>query len=524
MTSAGPIESARPPFTGGKVILVPDLADQAGAPARVPAIVLRRLTSADAPVFLVAELCQESAPAPELEFRLSGPESEKLGFSPTESVIIRFDRLRAIAAQSMEPARYDRLSDGVFRRVLARWQALALAPDAGMDVPAVEHLPFALPEIGAEELSGVCEVLSSGWLTTGPKTKEFEQKFADFIGCRHALAVNSCTSGLHLALEAAGVGPGDHVLTTPYTFTATAEVVRYLGAEPLFVDIDPRTFNIDPDHVQARLTDFGSTVKALLPVHFAGQACDMDPLMELAANHGLKVVEDAAHALPTTYKGKTIGTFADATVFSFYATKTITTGEGGMVTTNDPEMAERMQTMRLHGIDRSVFDRYTSTRPSWYYEVVAPGFKYNMPDVAAALGLAQLARARDFQRRREQIAKAYNEAFQDLPLRVPHISYPDDTHAWHLYVIQLDLDHLTIDRDRFIECMADAGIGTSVHFIPLHLQPYWRDRYRLRANDFPVARDVYRRAVSLPIYSRMRDDDVGRVIEAVRTILGHAAR
>jgi len=524
MKSASTPECAHPPFSCGQIVLVSDIAGRAGEPPKVPAIVLRRLTSSPTPVYLVAELSEEPAPAPELELPLSGPECEKLGLAPMKS-FVRFDRLRTVPAQAVTSPFHQRVSEDTCLGVMGRWQAMALAPDAGIEGSGRnDHLPFALPEIGLEELSGVCEVLSSGWLTTGPKASELERKFAGFIGCRHALAVNSCTSGLHLALEAAGIGPGDSVITTPYTFTATAEVIRYLGAEPLFVDIDPHSFNIDPDRVQAQLRDHGPKVRALLPVHFAGQACDMDRLMEIATDHGLKVIEDAAHALPTTYKGKTIGTIADATVFSFYATKTITTGEGGMVTTSDSELAERMQTMRLHGIDRSVFDRYTSTRPSWYYEVVAPGFKYNMPDVAAALGLAQLTRARDFQRRREQIATAYSKAFQDLPLRVPHISWPEDTHAWHLYVIQLDLDHLTIDRDRFIELMANAGIGTSVHFIPLHMQPYWRDRYRLRAEDFPIAREVYCRAVSLPIYSRMDDDDVGRVIEAVRTILGRAVR
>lgn len=382
-----------------------------------------------------------------------------------------------------------------------------------------EFIPFALPSIGDEEIAEIVATLRSGWLTTGPKVRRFEEEFAEFLGIRHALAVNSATSGLHLSLEAVGVGPGDRVLTTPYTFTATAEVVSYLGADPLFVDIDPETFNLDPIHLEAVARDF-ENIRAVIPVHFGGQACDMAPILDWAGKHDIVVVEDAAHALPTTYDGRLIGTVGDLTVFSFYATKTLTTGEGGMVVTDDSDYASRIRTMRLHGIDRQIHDRYVSDNPSWYYEVVAPGFKYNMTDMAASLGIHQLKKARGFRSRREAIALRYNEAFTDLPIRLPVVRSRTDMHAWHLFVILLDPDEAQVSRDEFIERMREEGIGTSVHFIPLHLQPYWRDRYGFVPDDFPVAHETYRRAVSLPIYPEMTDENVERVVASVHRALG----
>lgn len=381
-----------------------------------------------------------------------------------------------------------------------------------------DFLPFALPDIGEQEIEEVCDSMRSGWLTTGPKVKQFEAAFADFISAKHALAVNSATSGLHLALEAIGIGPGDQVLTSTHTFTATAEVVRYLGADPVFVDIDEETLNMDVTAVEAALSR-GANVKAIMPVHMAGQACDMTALCRLAKDAGIRIIEDAAHALPTTFNGKRIGTIGDATVFSFYATKTLATGEGGMITTDDDEVASRIRTMRLHGISRDVFDRYQSDKPSWYYEIVAPGFKYNMPDTAAAMGIHQLARLHEMSDRRREIANRYFDDLSDLPLDLPIPINTDDEHAWHLFIIRLTLGRLDIDRNRFIELMAERGIGTSVHFIPLHLQPYWRDRYKLAPGDFPVATATYERLVSLPIYSKMTDEDVERVIAAVCDIL-----
>jgi dTDP-4-amino-4,6-dideoxygalactose transaminase len=380
-----------------------------------------------------------------------------------------------------------------------------------------DFLPFALPDIGEEEIAEVVDALRSGWLTTGPKTRQFERDFAAFIGEGvEALAVNSATSGLHLALEAVGVGPGDEVLTTPYTFTATAEVVRYLGAHPVFVDIDPATFNIDPARIEAAITP---KTKAIQPVHFGGLACDMGAILEIARRHGLKVVEDAAHALPATWGGTLIGALeSDATVYSFYATKTIATGEGGMIVTRDTAVAARCRVMRLHGIDRDAFERYTSTKPSWYYEVIAPGFKYNMTDLAAALGIRQLKKAMRFQEQRDRMARRYDAAFADMPLLLPPAAPTGELHARHLYVIRLT-DDAPISRDRFIEEMAARGIGTSVHFIPLPLHPYWRDTYGLKPDDFPCALDAYRRAVSLPIYTKMTEADQERVIAAAREVL-----
>ena len=386
------------------------------------------------------------------------------------------------------------------------------------------YLPFALPEIGEEEIAEVVDTLRSGWITTGPKSKRFEENFAAAIGGGvEAVSCNSATAGLHLALEALGIGAGDQVLTTPYTFTASAEVIRYLGADPVFADIDPRTFNLDPTAATAAAGRC-ERLKALLPVHIAGQCCDMDALGTLAGKLRVPVLEDAAHAFPATFAGRPVGTLSEVTVFSFYATKTITTGEGGMVVSRDERLLRRVRTMRLHGIDRDVFDRYVSAAPQWYYEVVAPGFKYNMPDIAAALGIQQLKKARRFLERRIAIARTYSEALAGLPLRTPVVARPADVHSWHLYIIQLELESLTIDRARFIELMAEQGVGCSVHFIPLHLQPYWRDRYNLKPDSFPVALDAYQRAVSLPIYTRMTDVDVERVIRAVRSIATRFAR
>jgi dTDP-4-amino-4,6-dideoxygalactose transaminase len=380
-----------------------------------------------------------------------------------------------------------------------------------------DFIHFALPEIGPEEIDEVVEVLKSGWLTTGKKARQFEQEFAEFIGVKHALAVNSATAGLHLSLEAAGIGAGDKVLTTPFTFTATAEVCRYLNADPVFVDIDARTFNLDVEQA-INIAENDAAIKAILPVHFAGQACDMQPLLEFCRARNIRLIEDAAHALPTTYKGKTIGSFSDASVFSFYATKTITTGEGGMITTNNDDIAKRVSVMRLHGIDRDVFNRYTSDKPAWMYDVVAAGYKYNLPDLAAAVGIHQLRKLNKFHARRADIAQRYSKAFADLPLILPQPVNPEDTHAWHLYVLRLEDNALKIDRDEFIKQMNKRGVGTSVHFIPLHLMSYWQQRYNYQPNDFPVANRVFQSCLSLPLYTRMTDEQVERVIHAVEDI------
>ena len=378
-------------------------------------------------------------------------------------------------------------------------------------------LPFALPDIGEEEITEVVSALRSGWITTGPKTKQFEADFFEFLGGGvEAIAVNSATAGLHLGLEALGIGPGDEVITTTHTFTATAEIIRYLGADPRFVDVDASTLCIDIAALEAAITP---RTKAIIPVHFAGRAADMDALLAVARKHGLSVMEDAAHALPTTCRGKLIGTLdSDVTVFSFYANKTITTGEGGMLVTRNPEIAKRARVMRLHGINRDAFDRFTAKAPSWHYEIVSPGFKYNMTDIAASMGIHQLKKANAFQKKRALIAAMYDEAFADLPIICPPHAAEGDIHSWHLYAIQLD-DSVRLGRDQFIESLYKQGIGCSVHYIPLHLQPYWRDTYNLTPDMFPVSQRIYERTLSLPVYTLMTEADVARVVAAVKVAL-----
>ena len=380
-------------------------------------------------------------------------------------------------------------------------------------------LPFARPDIGPAEIAAVTEALRSGWVTTGPKTKEFEQKFVDYLGGQglEGIAVNSATAGLHLALEALGIGPGDEVIAPTLTFTATVEVVRYLGADPVLVDVDPVTLNIDPEKIRAAITP---RTKAIMPVHYGGLACDIGAILAVAQEHGLKVVEDAAHALPSTWQSQLVGQLqSDVTVFSFYANKTITTGEGGMAVTRHADIAQRMRVMRLHGMNRDAFDRFTSRTPAWYYEVVAPGFKYNMTDIAAAMGVEQLARLPDFVARRQYLAGRYHEQLASLPLTLPAQAPAGDTHAWHLYVIRLK-DEAPLARDDLIQALSDRGIGTSVHYVPLHRHPYWRDRYQLTPTMFPVADAAYQAMVSLPLFTAMSDAEQDHVVAALHEVLG----
>jgi dTDP-4-amino-4,6-dideoxygalactose transaminase len=415
------------------------------------------------------------------------------------------------------------LRDGLRDRAIASQPGLERAgtpgpgpsPAGGAQVERGEFLPFATPDLGEAEIAEVVDSLRSGWITTGPKARRFEQAFGDFLGGDvEVVAVSSATAGLHLALEGLGIGPGDEVIVPVHTFTATAAAVVYQRARPVFVDVDPDTLNIDTAAVAAAVT---LRTRAIIPVHFAGLACDMAPLMDLAERHALEVVEDAAHAVPTTYRGQTIGSLnTTACVFSFYATKPVATGEGGALVTRSAELAGRVRNMRLHGISRDVFDRHHGG--GWYYEVTAPGFKYNFTDIAAAIGLHQLRRAYAMRARRAAIARAYGAAFAGLPVILPADAPPGDMHAWHLYVIRL-LDDAPMQRDELIEVLRARGIGTSVHYVPLHLHPHWRDTYRLRSQRFPVSTEAYRRMVSLPIYSRMTDADVSRVIEAVHEAL-----
>ncbi len=374
------------------------------------------------------------------------------------------------------------------------------------------RVPFARPDIGDAEIDAVVRVLRSGWLTTGPEAQKFERAFAERVGATHAIAVSSGTAALHLALEAGGIGVDDEVIVPTWTFTASAEVARYLGARPVFVDVRAEDLNIDPATVARAITP---RTKAIVGVDIAGQPADWHALRDLVADRRIVLLDDAAHALPATLRGDLIGTLADFTAFSFYVTKTLATGEGGMLTTAKDEWAERARVMSLHGISHDAWKRYTADG-TWRYEVIAPGFKYNMTDIVAALGMAQLSRLDEMCARRVSIARRYSEAFSGMPQLEAPEEFADRTSAWQLYILRLRLETLRHDRAAMIAALKQRGIGTSVHFIPLHLHPYWRDTYRLTPQDFPVASREYERVISLPIYSAMSDADVAAVIDAVR--------
>jgi dTDP-4-amino-4,6-dideoxygalactose transaminase len=386
------------------------------------------------------------------------------------------------------------------------------------DTPQKPFIPFALPDIGDEEINEVVDSLRSGWLTTGPKTRRFEEDFAAWLGGGlHAVAVNSATAGLHLAVEAMGIGPGDEVIVPTHTFTATAEVVRYVGADPVIVDVERSSYCLDPRLVERAI---GPRTKAIIPVHYGGLAADMKHLRAIAASRGIAIIEDAAHALPTLSDGALVGTLeSDCSVFSFYATKTMATGEGGMLVTRNTELAKRARVMRLHGIDRDAFDRYTSRKAAWYYEVIAPGFKYNLTDIAAAIGIQQLKKVRRFHERRIELARRYDSAFGQLPLALPPRG-DIGAHAWHLYVVSLRKE-ARIERDELIAKAQEQGVGLSVHYVPLHRQPYWRDRYRLEPHAFPVSEHLFQSGFSLPVYTRMSNADQDRVIEVIGNLLVH---
>ena len=375
-------------------------------------------------------------------------------------------------------------------------------------------LPFSPPLIGEEEINEVVDTLRSDWITTGPKTRRFESEFATYLGAPAALALNSCTAALHTALVTLGVGPGDEVVTTPMTFAATVNVIEHVGARPILVDVEPDTLNIDPLKVEKALSP---RTKVILPVHYAGHPVDLDPILELATPRGIAVVEDAAHALPARYKGRRIGASENPVAFSFYATKNLTTAEGGMLT-GAPEFIEQARVLSLHGMNRDAWKRYDKGG-SWYYEVIAPGFKYNMTDIQASLGLWQLRKLEAFVKRRREVVKMYNESFKnvealELPVEKPYVE-----HAWHLYVLRLRQGVLRIDRDRFIEELKNRNIGVSVHFIPVHLHPYYRNKYGYKPEDFPVAYNNYQRMLSLPLSPRLTDQDVADVVEATLDVV-----
>lgn len=379
---------------------------------------------------------------------------------------------------------------------------------------SLKTVPFHIPSIGPEEISAVVETLESGWITTGPKTKCFEEAFARYIGARHAIAVNSCTAALHLSLEAIGLKEGDEVLVPTVTFTASAEVVTYFKAKPVLVDVDPVHFNVSLEDAQRRITP---RTRAIIPVHFAGHACDMDPILDLAQAKGLAVVEDAAHALPSKYKGRNVGTLSALTAFSFYATKTLATGEGGMVTTDDDSLADRIRMMRLHGMSRDAWKRYRADG-NWRYEIVEAGYKCNLTDLQAALGLVQLSRCDEMWQSRARIAQKYTQALASMgAFCIPPVS-SEVQHAWHLFVVLIDSNKLRIHRDQVIEELRERGIGTAVHFIPLHLHRYYQENWGYRAGDFPVAEHYFDRCVSLPIYPGMTDEEINQVIDGLDEI------
>ncbi len=394
-----------------------------------------------------------------------------------------------------------------------------LAIDGGKPIRE-KFLVFGQPHISKEEIQEVVQTLKSGWIGSGPKVERFEQAFKEYIGCEHAMAVSSCTAGLHLALRACGIGAGDQVITTPMTFAATANTIINVGAEPVFVDCDKTTLNIDLSRIESAITD---KTKAIIPVHFAGRPCDMPAIMDIAAQYKLYVIEDAAHAIEAVSQGKKVGTIGDLTCFSFYATKNITTAEGGMVTCQDDGLAENIKLHALHGLSKGAWRRF-SDEGFKHYQVIYPGFKYNMTDIAASLGIQQLAKIERFHARRREIWDLYKEAFADLPVILPPGEAAGDLHAMHLFILLLDLEQLKADRDQIMEALYHENIGCGVHYVSLHLHPYYQERYGFVADDFPSAAWVSERTLSIPFSPHLSDNDIADVIAAVRKVLYWYAR
>lgn len=394
-----------------------------------------------------------------------------------------------------------------------------LASEGGRPVRD-RFLPVALPWIGEREKALVLETLESGWVTTGPRAQELGRRVAERVGAAHGVAVNSATGALHLALAALGVGPGDEVVTSAYTFVACVNVIEHVGAIPVLVDVEPDTLCLAPAAVEAAITP---RTRAIMPVDYGGHPCDYDALGAIAGRRGLPLVEDAAHALGASWRGRPVGSLADVTAFSFYATKNLTTGEGGAAVTDDDAIAERLELLSLHGMNRDAWKRYGDTG-SWYYEVTAPGFKYNLSDVLAAIGLGQLERFDEMQRLRAAHAARYRERLAGVPeVRLPSVR-EGALHAWHLFPVALELERLECDRARFIRELRAENVGTSVHFIPIHLHPYFRETLPYREGDFPAAEDAYRRAITLPLFPHMTEDDVDDACAAVAKVAARFRR
>ena len=381
-------------------------------------------------------------------------------------------------------------------------------------------LVFGSPIIEEPEIQEVVECLRSGWISTGPRVGKFQELFKAYIGTKYAFALNSCTAGLHLSMIAAGLKPGDEVITTPMTFAATANSVVHTGAKPVFADVDRATMNIDPKEIEKKITE---KTRAIIPVHLCGRPCDMDPIMDLARRHKLLVIEDAAHAIEAVYKGKKIGAIGDIGVFSFYVTKNIVTGEGGMVTTSVDEYAEKIETYGLHGMSRGAWKRF-SDEGYKHYQIVFPGFKYNMMDIQAAMGIHQLGRINAYHNRRQEIWKRYDEAFKNLPVETPVPAQADTKHALHLYTILVKLEDLTCGRDAIQQALHEENIGTGIHYIALHTHPYYRDTYGYKRGDFPHALYISDRTISLPLSAKLTDQDVQDVIDALTRVLNRFAK
>ena len=374
---------------------------------------------------------------------------------------------------------------------------------------------FGSPRIEEDEINEVVDSLRSGWLSTGPKVGRFEALFREYTGARHALALNSCTAGLHLSMVVAGFKAGDEIITTPMTFGATANAIIHSGATPVFADISLPGMNIDPEKIEEKISP---RTRAIVPVHFAGRPCPMDDIIDIARRHRLVIIEDAAHALEAVYRGRKIGTIGDLTVFSFYVTKNLVTGEGGMITTADGRYAEMIQTYGLHGMSKGAWKRY-SDEGFKHYQIIFPGFKYNMMDLQAALGMCQIRKVGDYLKRREAIWRRYDDAFKHLPLDIPAAAEADTVHARHLYTILLRLEELSAGRDTIQQALHEENIGTGIHFISLHLQPYYAERFGFSYGDYPNAAHVSQRTISLPLSAKLTDRDVDDVIEAVGRVL-----
>jgi len=397
-----------------------------------------------------------------------------------------------------------------------------------MNLPAMENgipvrknmLSYNRPSIGKEEIEEVTESLVSGWITTGPKVREFENEVCDYLGCRKAVAVNSCTSALHMALAVENISRGDEVITSPFTFVSTVNVIEYQGAKPVLADINEDTFNLDPVNLEEKIN---KNTKAIIPVHYGGQSCEMDEIMEISEKYDLKVIEDAAHAFGAEYRGKKVGTVGDYTCFSFYATKNLTTSEGGMITTDHHDKIDELRKLSLHGMSRDAWKRY-KTAGSWYYDITSLGFKYNMTDLQASMGLHQLKKFEDMQERRYDIVERYNKSFKKIDeIKIPYVK-ENMKHAWHIYSMQIKNEFLKIDRDEFIEALKSENIRTSVHFIPIHMHSYYKKKYGYDPEDFPISKKVYEGDISLPLYPMMTDLDVDDVINGVKKLIEYYRR